>query len=111
MQMKALRSLNFLKLSSSNSTSDEYCDTSMSAGTPAGYFLSQMRSMVTPLWTISPFLGREAFVSESIEQCGGQWQAAARYGRVSGPKSRHFACQDRFKCAGRPWPSDRRGGG
>src|SRR4029079_4908934 len=48
MQMNALRSLNFLKLSSSNSTSDEYCVTSISAGTPAGYCLSQMRSMVLP---------------------------------------------------------------
>jgi len=36
MQMKALRSLNFAKLSSSSSTSDAYWVTSMSDGTPAG---------------------------------------------------------------------------
>src|SRR5262245_45066123 len=45
MQMNALRSANFAKLSSSNSTSDEYWVTSISDGTPAGYCLSQMRSM------------------------------------------------------------------
>src|SRR5882757_10261132 len=49
MQMKAWRSLNFEKLSSSNSTRDSYWVTSMSAGTPAGYCLSQMRSMLFPL--------------------------------------------------------------
>ena len=43
--MNALRSANFLKLSSSSSVSELYCEVSMSAGTPAGYFLSQMRSM------------------------------------------------------------------
>src|SRR5476651_1254309 len=68
MQMKALRSLNFAKLSSSNSTSDEYCVTSISAGTPAGYCLSQIRSMVFPLWfphqplfpLLANVLGRDA---------------------------------------------------
>src|SRR5216684_7756393 len=64
MQMKALRSENFAKLSSSNSTSDAYWVTSISAGTPAGYCLSQMRSMLFPLWFTSPFfarlLGRDA---------------------------------------------------
>jgi hypothetical protein len=50
MQMNALRSANFAKLSSSSSTSDEYWVTSISAGTPAGYCLSQIRSMVFPLW-------------------------------------------------------------
>src|SRR6266576_7159723 len=60
MQMKALRSANFAKLSSSNSTSDAYWDTSISAGTPAGYCLSQMRSMVFPLWFGPRFLGRDA---------------------------------------------------
>src|SRR3979409_2258854 len=50
MQMKALRSLNLAKLSSSNSTRVVYWVTSISAGTPAGYCLSQMRSMVFPLW-------------------------------------------------------------
>src|SRR5712692_4744590 len=60
MQMKALRSLNFAKLSSSNSTRDVYWDTLISAGTPAGYCLSQMRSMVFPLWFGPRFLGRDA---------------------------------------------------
>src|SRR6266436_361003 len=60
MQMKALRSLNFAKLSSSSSTRDVYWDTSISAGTPAGYCLSQMRSMVFPLWFGPGFLGRDA---------------------------------------------------
>src|SRR5215510_2372570 len=45
MQMNALRSANLVKLSSSNATSDEYWLTSMSAGTPGGYCLSQIRSM------------------------------------------------------------------
>src|SRR5690242_9531626 len=48
MQMKALRSLNLAKLSSKSSTRDEYWVTSISAGTPAGYCLSQMRSMGSP---------------------------------------------------------------
>src|SRR5258705_4156805 len=78
MQMKALRSANFAKLSSSNSTRDVYWDTSISAGTPAGYCLSQMRSMVFPLWFGPRFLGPGRFVWGSIEQCGGRWQAAAR---------------------------------
>src|SRR5437667_9822737 len=60
MQMKALRSANFAKLSSSNSTRDVYWDTSISAGTPDGYCLSQMRSMVFPLWFGSRFLGWDA---------------------------------------------------
>src|SRR5437763_9372634 len=60
MQMKALRSANFAKLSSSNSTRDVYWDTSISAGTPDGYCLSQMRSMVFPLWFGFRFLGRDA---------------------------------------------------
>src|SRR5712672_3965226 len=60
MQMKALRSLNFEKLSSSNSTRDVYRVTSTSAGTPAGYCLSQMRSMVFPLPVCLPVSGREA---------------------------------------------------
>src|SRR5581483_1971802 len=58
MQMKALRSLNFAKLSSNSSTRDEYWVRSISAGTPAGYCLSQMRSMSLPLlnrvaWIVS----------------------------------------------------------
>src|SRR5947208_4722350 len=60
MQINALRSANFAKLSSNSSTSDEYWDTSISAGTPAGYCLSQMRSMVFPLWFGPHFLGRDA---------------------------------------------------
>src|SRR5262245_42437231 len=43
--MNALRSANFAKLSSNSATSDEYWLTSMSAGTPGGYCLSQIRSM------------------------------------------------------------------
>src|SRR3981189_2232511 len=49
MQMNALRSANFAKLSSNRSTSEAYCVPSMSDGTPAGYCLSQIRSMVSPL--------------------------------------------------------------
>src|SRR5450432_1740760 len=60
MQMKALRSLNLAKLSSSNSTRDVYWVTSTSAGTPAGYCLSQIRSMVFPLAFCLTRLGREA---------------------------------------------------
>src|ERR1043165_8028885 len=56
MQMKALRSLNLAKLSSKSSTRDEYWVTSISAGTPAGYCLSQIRSMVFPLWFPRPAL-------------------------------------------------------
>src|SRR6266700_1325754 len=82
MQMKAWRSLNFEKLSSSNSTRDSYWVTSMSAGTPAGYCLSQMRSMLFPLWFTSPASWGGTSVLGSIEQCGGLWQAAARYGRI-----------------------------
>src|SRR5215472_3757143 len=54
MQMKALRSANFAKLSSSSSTSEEYCVVSISAGTPGGYCLSQTRSMVFPskVWSV-----------------------------------------------------------
>src|SRR6267142_269381 len=82
MQMKAWRSLNFEKLSSSNSTRDSYWVTSISAGTPAGYCLSQMRSMVFPLWFTSPASWGGTPVLGSIEQCGRLWQAAARYGRI-----------------------------
>src|SRR6185436_18224418 len=56
MQMKALRSAYFEKLSSSSSTSDEYWLVSISAGTPSGYCLSQMRSMVSPLSVTAPSL-------------------------------------------------------
>src|SRR6266702_2851885 len=82
MQMKAWRSLNFEKLSSSNSTRDSYWDASMSAGTPAGYCLSQMRSMLFPHWFISPASWGGTSALGSIEQCGGLWQAAARYRRI-----------------------------
>src|SRR3954470_14611389 len=101
MQMKALRSLNFAKLSSSRSTSDEYWVTSISAGTPAGYCLSQMRSMAFPsVWgrvdrigalgsrglTRSKWHGarfrKRAGCLGNIEQCGGRWQAAAGFRRV-----------------------------
>src|SRR3981189_27821 len=82
MQIKALRSLSFAKLSSSNSTSDVYWVTAISAGTPAGYCLSQMRSMVFPLWFTFPFVGTGRLILGSIEQCGSRWQAAAHYGRI-----------------------------
>src|SRR6476659_4872825 len=85
MQMKALRSANFAKLSSSSSTRDVYCDTSISAGTPAGYCLSQMRSMVLPLWFGPRLLGRDAVFGGSIEQWGSRWQAAAGSGAVAEP--------------------------
>src|SRR6266436_8960148 len=52
MQMKALRSANFAKLSSNSSTSDPYRVVSISAGTPGGYCLSQIRSMVFPLFPL-----------------------------------------------------------
>src|ERR1700680_5345462 len=55
MQMKALRSENFAKLSSSSSTRDEYWVTSIAAVTPAGYCLSQMRSMLFPLLVRFPW--------------------------------------------------------
>src|ERR1700688_4369071 len=101
MQMKALRSENFAKLSSSNSTRDVYWVTSISAGTPAGYCLSQMRSMVFPLrftssaaWDGTPRWA--ALVPGSIEQCGGRWQGArvrpaqgcSKKGRVRAAESR-----------------------
>src|SRR5437763_15331425 len=82
MQMKALRSANFAKLSSSNSTSDEYWDGSMSAGTPAGYCLSQIRSMVFPLRSISPVRWDGRLILGSIEQAGRRWQAAGQYRRI-----------------------------
>src|SRR6266581_9093678 len=82
MHMKALRSLNLAKPSSSNSTSEVYWVTSMSAGTPAGYCLSQMRSMLFPLCFKFPASWGGTSVLGSIEQCGGLWQAAARYGRI-----------------------------
>src|ERR1700739_12844 len=87
MQMKALRSANFAKLSSSNSTRDAYWVRSISAGTPAGYCLSQMRSMLIPLWFVSPFAGAASFravlVLGSIEQAAARWQAPAPGGRMA----------------------------
>src|SRR5690242_18376537 len=69
MQMNALRSAYFAKLSSSSATSEEYWLVSISAGTPGGYCLSQMRSMCLP--SHSPrraaFGGRDGFVEGSIE--------------------------------------------
>src|SRR6266496_58794 len=77
MQMKALRSANFAKLSSKSSTSEAYWVWSISAGTPAGYCLSQIRSMVVPLSVDVRFLGPARLISGSIEQCSRRWQAAA----------------------------------
>src|ERR1044072_4976900 len=51
MQMKALRSRYFAKLSSSSMTSEGYCEASISVGMPGGYCLSQMRSMRLPQFT------------------------------------------------------------
>src|ERR1044072_6581113 len=48
MQMNALRSRYFAKLSSSSATSEGYCEASISVGMPGGYCLSQMRSMRLP---------------------------------------------------------------
>src|SRR3954469_19623602 len=73
MQMNALRSANLAKLSSRRSTSDEYCVGSISAGTPGGYCLSQMRSMETPLIDQSPLcLGLASLPSvSSLPERGG----------------------------------------
>src|ERR1700742_4801277 len=101
MQMKALRSANFLKLSSNSSTSEAYCVTSISAGTPAGYCLSQIRSMVTPLqfrfrltrqhacpaslilgryWAIGPpVASRRDVRDDDASHCGGSPLAGFRY--------------------------------
>src|ERR1700680_4023967 len=87
MQMKALRSANLAKLSSSNATRDEYWATSISAGTPAGYCLSQIRSMVFPSGFTRPRMARDRLVFGSIEHCAGRWQAAAR-NRPSGRSGR-----------------------
>src|SRR6516164_4575203 len=62
MQMKALRSANFAKLSSSSATSEAYGAVSISAGTPGGYCLSQIRSMDFPsrLWPcFAGLMGRD----------------------------------------------------
>src|ERR1700687_6139754 len=86
MQMKALRSENFAKLSSSSSTRDEYWVTSISAGTPAGYCLSQMRSMLFPLLVRFPrlarLLARDGLLGGNIEHCDGRWQAAPCFTRI-----------------------------
>src|SRR5437762_219066 len=82
MQINALRSANFAKLSSNSSTSDEYWVTSISAGTPAGYCLSQLRSMVFPLWLFPCFLAGPPCFGQYCE-CRRRWQAAARYRRIS----------------------------
>src|SRR5512138_3875029 len=93
MQMNALRSANFAKLSSSNSTSDEYWVTSISAGTPAGYCLSQIRSMgLSPhdvrcllYWLPVALAGPPYF--RQYWQSGPIWQAAARYRRIGVPSA------------------------
>ena len=64
---------NFAKLSSSNSTSDEYCVTSISAGTPAGYCLSQIRSMVFPLLFRCQLISRFLPMSWDGTPCSGQY--------------------------------------
>src|SRR3954466_14770435 len=82
MQMNALRSANFAKLSSNSSTSDEYWVRSISAGTPAGYCLSQIRSMVFPLWLFPCFSAGHACFGQYGE-CRRRWQAAACYRRIA----------------------------
>src|SRR6266545_865456 len=93
MQMNALRSANFAKLSSSSSTSDEYWVTSISAGTPAGYCLSQIRSMVFPLWLFPCFLAGPPCFGQYCE-CRRRWQAAARYRRISAIWNNSAECQE-----------------
>src|ERR1700730_3461259 len=85
MQMKALRSENLAKLSSSNSTSEEYWVTWICDGTPAGNCLSQIRCMsFSPLSSLllPASSGQGCLVSGNIEQCGCRWQAAVRYRRI-----------------------------
>src|SRR5215216_6711412 len=108
MQMNALRSANFAKLSSNSSTSDEYWVTSMSDGTPAGYCLSQIRSMVSPLYfylycLLSVLLpvalaGLPCF--RQYWQCGSRWQAAARYRRIGALRANGPTLQMPLKSAG-----------
>src|ERR1700730_4581153 len=109
MQMKALRSLNFATLSSSNSTRDAYWVTSTSAGTPAGYCLSQIRSMVFPLPVCLTRFGTGGLVLGSIEQCGGPWQAAANYRHIVNRDGAVGAAEIQLRCAVRwldppDWP-------
>src|SRR5262249_21476129 len=90
MQMNALRSANFAKLSSNSATSDEYWLTSMSAGTPAGYCLSQIRSMgLSPRFLVFvvllPVASPRTALFPAVWQCGRIWQAAARYRRIGVP--------------------------
>src|ERR1700722_5526456 len=91
MQMKALRSLNFAKLSSNNSTRDEYWVTSISAGTPAGFCLSQMGPILFPLLVLFPWacplIGAGPVIWSSIEHSDGRWQAAPRFTRIGHVKS------------------------
>src|ERR1700733_12194863 len=68
MQMKAFRSLNFAKLYSTSSTSNAYLVSPITSGAPAGFCLSQIRSMDFPsvhfrrsrpdAWPASLILGR-----------------------------------------------------
>src|SRR5215510_12859251 len=93
MQMNALRSANFAKLSSNSSTSDEYWVTSMSDGTPGGYCLSQIRSMgLSPhdfrcLLYASGCVAPDRLCFRQYWQCGRIWQAAARYRRIGVPSA------------------------
>jgi len=113
MQMKALRSENFAKLSSSSSTRDEYWVTSISAGTPAGYCLSQMRSMLFPLlvrfpWAC-PLIGTGRVIWGSIEHCDGRWQAAPRFTRIghgksAGPTGESTKCAAQQRSYPPVWP-------
>src|SRR6185437_2282267 len=92
MQMKALRSANFAKLSSSSSTSEAYWVTSISAGTPAGYCLSQIRSMDFSLRPFPPVaagcLAGIADFETDIGQSGRPWQAAGHGAGVAADRRR-----------------------
>src|SRR6186713_3405320 len=70
MQMNALRSANLVKLSSRRSTSDAYWVGSISAGTPGGYCLSQMRSMENSPQLPEPVVSRACLIAGSIEPAG-----------------------------------------
>src|SRR5664279_2989488 len=105
--MKALRSRNFAKLSSSNSTSDEYCVTSISAVTPAGYCLSQIRSMVLPLWFNSPLLGRDALFWAVLSNAAADGKALTGYRSMVGQIGTVRRARRRLKCVAPPRSFDR----
>src|SRR5215213_4794244 len=84
MQMKALRSANLAKLSSSNSTSDEYWLISISAGTPAGYCLSQIRSMVLPSGLFAVLPGWDALFCAVLSNAAAEGKRLRAIDALSG---------------------------